>query len=240
MNAPALPLVSVVVPFYNCPYVDHNINSILRQDYPHIEIIVVDDGSTQFFERLQPFYSRIRLIRKPNGGTASALNAGIRAARGEYIAWLSSDDMMAESKISRQTAFMLERQALLSFTDFHLIDQNNGFAGFHMTAKFSLAREFVEAFLHYCPINGSTVMMHRSLPGLIGLFNESLICVHDYDYWLRALLARIDIHYLNEPLTYYRWHSGMGTIRKRERADREFEQVRNLYAPHIRALLSLL
>jgi glycosyltransferase involved in cell wall biosynthesis len=240
MTTPAYPLVSVVVPFFNCPYADRNLNSILRQDYPNIEIIVVDDGSSLHLDRLTPYKDHIRYIRKENGGTASALNTGIQAARGEYIAWLSSDDMMAENKISRQTAFMLEHKALFSYTDYHLIDQNNDVTGQNLAIKFSLAREFVESFLHLCPINGSTVMMHHSLPKLIGLFNETLICAHDYEYWIRALLARVDLYYLNEALTYYRWHSGMGTIRKRELAAQEFHQVRDQYAPHIRTLLTLL
>jgi teichuronic acid biosynthesis glycosyltransferase TuaG len=87
MTATSQPLVSVVIPFYNCPFIGQSVESVVQQTYSHIEIIVVDDGSTLHREQLGPYGTGIRYFWKPNGGTASALNCGIRAARGEYIVW---------------------------------------------------------------------------------------------------------------------------------------------------------
>lgn len=80
-----LPKVSVVVPFYNCPYVDRAVHSVLNQSYPNVEIIVVNDGSTQHVEKLAPYLDRILYVEKANGGTATALNVGIRRATGAYL-----------------------------------------------------------------------------------------------------------------------------------------------------------
>ncbi|MFC4304565.1 glycosyltransferase [Cohnella boryungensis] len=234
------PLVSVIIPFYNCPYIDQSVASVLNQTYPNIETIVVDDGSTFHQNKLAPFRSRIHYFGKANGGTGSAMNYGLRAASGKYRVWLSSDDLMYPHKIARQVAYMEERQALISCTDFHLIDADNRITMRALAVKFPSLRKLIEALFTFCPINGSTVMMHRSLTEKIGYFNEALACTQDYEYWLRVHLARIDFYYMNEVLTLYRWHEGMGSVQKKAAVDYEFNLVRDQYAPQMRALLNLL
>ncbi|WP_394514565.1 glycosyltransferase family A protein [Priestia aryabhattai] len=90
--------VSIIIPFYNCSYIDQAIQSALNQTYQDIEIIVVNDGSSKFNEKITPYLDRILYIEKENGGTASALNLGIKNATGEYFAWLSSDDIFLPIK----------------------------------------------------------------------------------------------------------------------------------------------
>jgi glycosyltransferase involved in cell wall biosynthesis len=68
--------VSILIPFYNCPYVDRAIESALQQTYPDVEVIVIEDGSSKHLPLIKPYAKHIRYIRKPNGGTASALNRG--------------------------------------------------------------------------------------------------------------------------------------------------------------------
>ena len=68
------PTVSIVIPFYNCSYVDQAIRSALNQSYSNVEVVVIDDGSTKEVERLTPFLNQINYFRKENGGTASAVN----------------------------------------------------------------------------------------------------------------------------------------------------------------------
>ncbi|XID95682.1 glycosyltransferase [Paenibacillaceae bacterium WGS1546] len=240
MSNDSFPLVSVIIPFYNCPFIDQAIASVLNQTYPNIEIVVVDDGSTAHQNKLDPFRSRIRYFGKANGGTASALNYGLRIASGKYFAWLSSDDLMYPHKIARQVAFMEEHRALISCTDFHLIDANNQITMRALAVKFPSLRKFIEALFTFCPINGSTVMMHRTLPERIGYFNEALACTQDYDYWLRVHLDRVDFYFINEVLTLYRWHDGMGSVQKKAIVDHEFNLVRDHYAPRMHALLNLL
>ncbi|MFC5405481.1 glycosyltransferase family 2 protein [Cohnella soli] len=239
-NVQELPLVSVIIPYYNCPYIDQAIASALNQTYPRVEVIVVDDGSTSHQEKLAPYRSRIHYFGKANGGTASALNYALRAATGKYFAWNSSDDLMLPNKIERQVAFMEQRTALISFTDFHLINEFGQVTMQALTVKFPSLRKFIEALLTFCPINGSTIMMHRSLKDAVGYFNEALLYTQDYEYWLRVHLKRIDFYFINEVLTLYRWHEGMGSVQKKDSADWEFNLVRNQYAPQLKALASLL
>jgi glycosyltransferase involved in cell wall biosynthesis len=236
----ARPLVSVVIPFYDCPFVDQAVESALRQTYSNVEIIVVDDGSSAYRHLLGPYHSQIHYITKPNGGTASALNAGIRRASGDYIAWLSSDDRFYPFKIERQLAYMQERGALISWTDFDLIDRNNAVLEHSLAVKFSTAAEFVRSLYTFNPINGCTVMMHRSVPQRIGLFDETLICTQDYDYWLRVILNGIDFHFMVETLTAYRWHDNMGTIRLMERTNAEIQIVLNRYVHRLNELSAFL
>ncbi|MBB6732587.1 glycosyltransferase [Cohnella zeiphila] len=231
------PLVSIVIPFYNCPFIDQAVASALQQTYSPIEIIVVDDGSTLHQEKLKPFLSRIHYLGKSNGGTASALNYGIRMAAGEYIAWLSSDDCFYPHKVATQVQYMRERQALISCTDFNLIGPFNELMMPSLAVKFPSVRAFFSAMYTFCPVNGCTVMMHRSLPERVGYFNEALSCTQDYEYWLRVFLANVDFHYINETLTAYRWHEGMGTRQRKAVVDREFSRVRDHYAPQMNSFL---
>ncbi|MEW9700289.1 glycosyltransferase [Paenibacillus sp. SI8] len=205
------PKVSIVIPFYNDPYIEPSIVSALSQTYPNIEIIVVDDGSTQHQEKINPFLTRVHYLGKANGGTASALNHGIRMASGEYIAWLSSDDMFYPDKVERQLRFMLSEHSAISFTAFDEIDAYNNVTGRHVGVQFANYPAFVRSFVSCDPINGCTVMMKKELFSYIGLFDEGLPYTQDYDLWIRTLLGRVPIHYLDAPLTMYRWHGEMGT-----------------------------
>lgn len=229
------PLVTIVIPFYNDPYVDQAVQSALTQSYRPIEIIVVDDGSTMHADRLGPYMPYIHYLGKANGGTASALNHGIRYASGEYVAWLSSDDIFYHDKINRQIQFMLERGAWISHTNFDYIDRQSqivqhraGFA-FHGTA------DFYRTFLINNPVNGCTVIMKKELFYHIGLFNESLPYTHDLDLWIRAIQAGISFPYLDEALVGYRWHEAMGTLRYQDLIRQEYamtqERVRNAIQP---------
>ncbi|MFO7264207.1 MAG: hypothetical protein A6D91_07335 [Bacillaceae bacterium G1] len=204
--------VSVVIPFYNCPYVDQAIESALGQTYPYVEVIVVNDGSHQYKEKIVPYMPRIRYVEKANGGTATALNMGIRYASGQYFAWLSADDVFDREKIAKQLQWMQQHRALASFTAYRLIDANGRVIG--QPSSFWLAdrARFFEHMKQHCLINGSTVMLHMDIFRQVGLFDESLRYAHDYEFWLRVLLYH-HFQFVPERLLSYRVHEQMGTVR---------------------------
>ncbi|TPE68331.1 glycosyltransferase family 2 protein [Halalkalibacterium halodurans] len=225
------PKVSIIVPFFNCSFIDQALNSALNQTYTNIEIIVVDDGSTLHVERLEPFLKNIRYIEKENGGTATALNLGIQNASGEYIAWLSSDDYFLSEKISKQLTFMLENHADASFTNYDYVDKDNHVLLPFIGKRFSDINELYKAMLEMNPINGCTVMMKKSIFNNIGYFNPNLRYTQDYDMWFRLLLHGYKVLYLDEVLTKYRAHENSGTNKNQPELKREIKIVRNYYLP---------
>jgi glycosyltransferase involved in cell wall biosynthesis len=223
------PKVTIVIPFYNCPYVDQAIASALAQTYPYVEVIVVDDGSNQHSERIVPFLDRIHYVGKTNGGTASALNYGIQMASGEYVAWLSSDDLFHPNKLAVQISFMQEHGSLISYTSFDKIDMANQLLESSIAVRFPNQVEFIRSFLYGDVINGCTVVMKKELCAQVGMFNEKLPYTHDYDLWMRVTLDGIPIHFLDESLIMYRWHGQMGTLKHSKAIEHETRSTRKRY-----------
>lgn len=234
-----LPKVSIIIPFYNDPYVDQAINSAINQTYENLEVIVVDDGSTVHQDRVGPFAGRVHYLGKSNGGTASALNHGLRMSTGDYVAWLSSDDLFHPHKIARQVDFMTQHRSSISFTAFDQIDETGQVVKQGEAARYPSMREFIRAFQICCPINGCTVMFRRDMIKRAGFFDEKLRYTQDYDYWIRVLLSGATIHFLDEPLTLYRWHNQMGTMLYQPHILAEVRQVQNRYRKRLGRLVRL-
>lgn len=227
------PKVSVIIPFYNCSYVDQAIESALKQTYANIEIILVDDGSTIYTEKIAPYLSKIRYIKKENGGTATALNRGIEEASGEYIAWLSSDDYFLPEKVSKQISFMLTHNADASFTNFDCINQYNKTVGYWTCPRFSNEKEIYQSFLKCNVINGCTVIMKKSLFYQIGYFDAHFRYTHDYEMWFRLLVNGHRIYYLDEVLTKFRTHEQAGTRKYHPQMREEMMEIERQYRPRL-------
>lgn len=231
------PRVSIIIPFYNCNYVEKSLHSALNQSYWPIEVILVDDGSTRHTDRIAPYRHAIHYLGKPNGGTASALNHGIRHATGQYIAWLSSDDVFHPDKINNQLQFMLQFNASVSHTNFNYIDDNDGFTKLRAGEPFVSTRLFLECFATANPVNGCTVMFKKEVFDHIGLFDETLPYTHDLDMWYRVLLGGYFMIYLDEALTNYRVHSNMGTRQHSDKIKPEYERVQAHHQPAFQEML---
>lgn len=232
------PKVTIVIPFYNCSFVHQAIQSALDQRYPSIEVVVVDDGSTTNQHLLQPYLRHIHYLGKPNGGTGSALNHGIRHSSGQYIAWLSSDDVFYPDKVANQVQFMLDQHAYISHTNYHYINAGNETTQLNVSPDFSYPMTFYQSFLDCNPVNGCTVMFRRELFSYISLFNETLKYTQDLDLWYRAILHGFQFPFLNQSLTGYRWHDAMGTRVHTEIVQQEFHHLQNHYRPSLLQLIA--
>nr|WP_285838728.1 glycosyltransferase [Cytobacillus oceanisediminis] len=232
-----MPLVSVLIPFYNCQYVNQAINSALRQTYKNIEIIIVNDGSYLYKDLVTPFLSNIIYLEQKNKGVASALNKGIKKARGEYLAWLSSDDIFNENKIQLQLNFMIEKNSFFSFTNFNIIDSKNHIIQHNVGINFKTPQEVLQKLKYFNPINGCTVMMSRKIIEAVGFFDEKLKYAQDYDYWIRVS-NKFPLHYFHYTLTNYRVHDSMGSIRHNKEQMKEFYEVRSNFRKNTRKFLS--
>ena len=230
------PKISVIIPFYNCEYIDEAISSVLAQSYSNIEIVVVDDGSDSHQHRILPFSKFIKYYYKANGGTASALNYGITKATGKYFAWLSADDLFLPNKLEFQMQYMLDNNASASFSAFYFMDASGKRTSGPIRCQFANKKEFYERLLIGCPINGCTVMLHMNVFKKIGYFDTERKYTHDYDLWLR-LLPHYDFHYIDESLLDYRVHDNMGTLSHQDEIVPDIKFVQMKHGDHIRKLI---
>ncbi|ANX12076.1 glycosyl transferase family 2 [Fictibacillus arsenicus] len=231
--------VSIIIPFYNCAYIDQAIKSALSQTYKNIEIIVVNDGSTKHVEKIKPFLNQIKYLEKPNGGTGSALNLGIRHATGSYFAWLSSDDIYYPQKIEKQLQFMHTTGAMVSYTNYFVINELGKKISSPMGVYFHDNKQFLRILRRRCFINGCTVMMKMEIFKEFGLFDESLKFTQDYDYWLR-IVPRYKFHYFSEPLIHYRMHVNMGTKKYKKEQRVEIQETIRRHKDAINHTLKML
>ena len=199
-------LVSVVIPAYNAAsYVAQAVDSVLSQDYPHVEVIVVDDGSKDdTLEVLRGYGDRIRVIDQANAGPPRARNAGLAAARGEFVAFLDADDIWLPTKLSAQVGHLRAHADVGTvFTRWHVwpADGDGVFripvvdptpvVGGPVVADRS--GWMYSRLLLECHLLTTTVMLRSSLVDQIGDFDVDLFNGDDYDFWLRASReAKID------------------------------------------------
>nr|WP_231367517.1 glycosyltransferase family 2 protein [Thioalkalivibrio sp. AKL6] len=199
--------ISVVTPLYNAAdRVEEGVRSVQAQSLLDWELLVVDDASTDDsvarVEALAADDTRIRVLRlERNAGPAVARNAGIREARGRYIAFLDSDDAWAPEKLARQVALM-ERGAVFSFTAMERFDEQ----GNRLAVAGVPERVGYEELLKTNYIGCSTAMYDTRFFGKVEM--PLIDRRQDYGLWLR-LLKRVEFAYgLNEPLVRYTVRSG--------------------------------
>ncbi|WHY74213.1 glycosyltransferase [Fictibacillus enclensis] len=230
--------ISIIIPFYNCPYVGQAIESAMNQTHQSVEVIVVNDGSTKYTEEISPYLNRIIYIEKPNGGTASALNKGIQNMTGDYFCWLSSDDVFYAEKAEVQLKRMDEMNSPVSYTNYYPIDENGEiFAplqGVYVEGRIPFLQRMQIGNI----INGCSVMIDRNIFKEMGIFDESLPFTHDYDLWLR-ILHKYEFLYIPDPLLNYRVHQEMGTKKHAHEISAEIRKVQQRHAASMKLLFSL-
>src|SRR5438128_8552250 len=122
----ALPLVSIVTPSYNQGrFIEDTIRSVLAQDYPNLEYIVVDGGSTDHtLDVLRRYEGRLRWVSEPDRGQSEAINKGFRMARGEIVSWLNSDDTYVPGAIGKAVAHLGARpEVVMVYGEGYLLDE---------------------------------------------------------------------------------------------------------------------
>lgn len=208
------PKVTIVIPVYNGEdYLSEAIDSALSQTYPNIEILVVNDGSNDggATERVAQSYGpRIRYLSKPNGGVASALNLGIAQMQGEYLSWLSHDDLYDPNKVEHQV------NAVLAAGDYRTIVYSN-YAVFGediAPRAISLTRIQPEQFRYWITVentlHGCTLLIPKAAFSECGQFDETLRTTQDYDLWFR-MAEKFRFVLLPEVLVRARNHAAQGT-----------------------------
>ncbi|MGO4677626.1 glycosyltransferase family 2 protein [Bosea sp. 2YAB26] len=188
------PFVSIIMPVYNgANYLRQAIDSALAQTYANVEIVIVNDGSTDAgaTERIIESYGdRVRGFSQPNGGCAAALNRAIKEARGDYVSWLSHDDLMAPTKLERQVAMLCQQAdptSSIVYGDYSVFYGDEPVFSDRPAITFPKVRP--EDFRYFLTtqniLHGCTLLMPRRAIVEHGMFDESLRTVLDFDLWFR-------------------------------------------------------
>lgn len=231
-----MPAVSVIIPAYNAePFIEDTVRSVLDQTFSDLEVILVDDGSTDgTVARLEKFGDRIRVERQGNGGVAKARNTGVRIATGEWIAFLDADDLWLPDKLERQLA---APSAVMVYSDRYNIGARGELPELQsLVTPMHGGDVFVTLLTDGNFITNTSVMVRRALFEQMGGFFTGLNGTEDWDLWIR-IAEQHAIHFVNEPLVRYRFHPG-GISRNYRRMGRERRMViaRALDLPRGRAL----
>ena len=217
MKSTANPLVSVVVPVYNgSDYVVQGLNSILAQSYQPIEIIVIDDGSTDdTAEKLKSFGNKITWKTIPNQGPANARNQGLNLAKGQYIAFLDCDDVWFRNKIAKQIE-ALAAHPDAGFCCCNFIGRRgprnrlaNNFKSLGIYEQLTFNVPVKEPFRLLMRENfigtASNVVVRRDVLERAGSFNTKYVNAQEFEFWLRCSL-KTDFVILSEMLMFKRGH----------------------------------
>lgn len=194
------PLVSVIIPTFNrAALVREALDSVVAQNYPRLEVIVVDDGSEDHTaEVVRSFGSQVRFMSQTHAGVSAARNRGVAASSGELVAFLDSDDLWLPRKVTAQVTLLQEHPAIqVCYTDEIWIRRGVRVNARHIHQKHT-GWMFLQS-LPRCIISPSSIMLRRTLWDRLGGFDEQLPACEDYDLWLR-LTAVVPVSLLPERL----------------------------------------
>ena len=198
-------LVTVIIPYFKKKdFIEETLNSVLKQTYKHLEIILIFDDEEKadldFIKILTKLDDRIiLLINETSLGAGLSRNLGIKKASGDYICFIDSDDLWDENKIKIQLEFMVKNNYKITHTSYKIIDKNNKIIGLRKARNF----ENINDLLKSCDIGLSSVMLKRNILNDDCLF-PNLKTKEDFVLWLNILDRNIKIGSLNENLSSWR------------------------------------
>jgi glycosyltransferase involved in cell wall biosynthesis len=210
---PHLPLVSIITPTYNrAPLLPATIESILSQDYPNLEYVVLDDGSTDDTQAVLARYGdALRWEYHPNMGQPRTVNRGLELVRGEIIGFVSSDDPLLPGAISSLVNVLQDHpDVLVVYPDWRIIDEQSRPVSQIETFEYS----YVNMVRYHHTYPGPCALFRRSVVDRIGGYDPTFRYVPDYDFWLRAGLLG-PFRRVPRTLATYRDHAGAITTGER-------------------------
>ena len=222
------PLVSAVIPVYNgSNYLREAIDSILNQTYPNIEVLVVDDGSTDdTWNIIQSYGDKIRGFHKENGGVSSALNVAIDNMEGEWFAWLSHDDLWLPNKIEMQIQHLLKNPGKgVYYSGYYYINPEGKIICGNNGCWYSRGSDLRHMLRTGNYIHGITSLIKRECFDTIGKFDEKLRYTQDYEIWFR-IAQQYELALFPMRLAKTRLHLAQTGNIKRNQCAVEFRQTR--------------
>jgi glycosyltransferase involved in cell wall biosynthesis len=214
------PLVTIVTPSYNQGrFIEETILSVLNQDYPHIEYIIMDGGSTdQTLDIIRKYQNRLIWYSEKDKGQSNAINKGLRIAKGDILAYLNSDDTYLPNAVTRAVHYLTSNTSDSPFVYGE---------GYHITKEGAIIEKYPTELFNFnhlaeiCYICQPTAFWKREVIEKIGLFDENLHYAMDYDYWIRIAKYFGNLGYINEYLANSRQYPEIKTFSKRFEAHAE-------------------
>jgi glycosyltransferase involved in cell wall biosynthesis len=236
--------VSVVIPVYNAgESLREAVQSVLSQTLRSFEIILVDDGSTDPITQtmIRSFGRRVRVVRQPNAGPASARNLGISHASGEWIAFLDQDDLWTPEKLETQLNVAESTGADIIYTNARNFGELDRVTELRNDPSQMPSGDIFESLLLDNMLTMAGVIVRASLFRSVGLFRSEVDGVDDWDMWLRASAAGAQFAAVQKPLTIYRWHSASLSKRHEQMKEHRVRVLQHaLSLPRGRAVCSRL
>jgi len=212
------PLVTVVTPSFNQGrFIRDTIESVLSQDYPNLEYMVIDGGSTDdTLSVLKSYEDRFAWVSEPDRGQAHAINKGWRGAKGEILAWLNSDDIYQPGAVRIAVDHLMRNPHVgMVYGEGYLVDESGQPIDRYPTDPFDPDR-----FFERCGICQPTVFVRRAVIEDVGYVDETLDFCIDYDLWTR-ISKKHTVAYLPQYLAKSRLHEECKTIKYRVKAHKE-------------------
>jgi glycosyltransferase involved in cell wall biosynthesis len=210
------PLVSIITPSYNQgQFLGETIQSVLNQDYEHIEYIIIDGGSSDnSLEIIHKYSDRLAYyVSEPDNGQTEAINKGFAKANGEIFAWLNSDDTLEPSAVSEAVNFLQNNPDIgMVYGDTNFIDLHG-----NKTGRFPAAQtDYNKLRQGYVHIPQQSSFWRAELFKQVGPLDEKIYFAMDYDLWVR--LAKVsELKYHPRTWANFRLHSGAKTIAEDDR-----------------------
>tara|TARA_B110001450_G_C17553217_1_gene453553 strand:- start:11 stop:871 length:861 start_codon:yes stop_codon:yes gene_type:complete len=231
------PLISIVVPSYNQgEFIEDTLLSILNQDYPNLEVIVIDGGSTdQTVNVLERYSQTITFISESDNGQSDALNKGFRMAKGSFVGWLNSDDIYPDRRAVSKIFFEFSRDpsADLIYGNFIEIDSKNLVLKIYKRPKYSHKRLLRIGYIS----QPATFFRRRVIDSMA--VREDLTYAMDLEYWLRAHKLQFKIKHTNFLIAAERLHDEAKGVKTNKEQGLEAREVRVLYGAEYNKFYSL-
>lgn len=217
-------LVSIITPSYNqAPFLEATIRSVLEQDYPQIEYIIIDGGSTDgSVEIIQRYADRLAgWVSEKDRGQTDAINKGFARARGDVLAWINSDDTYNPGAVREAVEYLnAHPEAGMVYGDASYIDENGRIIG-----RFPAAQtDYAKLRRGYVHVPQQSAFFKGDLWRKVGPLDDSFYFAMDYDLWVR-LAANAPLHYYPRLWANFRLHSGAKTIAADDRCWPEMLRV---------------
>ncbi|MDB1921705.1 glycosyltransferase family 2 protein [Clostridium tertium] len=236
------PLVSIIVPAYNHEdYISECIESILKQDYENIELIIIDDGSKDntyevicnYEQEIEEKLKNHIIIKKNNEGVSKTINLGIEKSTGEYICIIASDDVMMKDRIKIQIEYMVKSHSRVSCGNSYIIRNDRLTDELVITDvlkyKYYKGNQFYNLIENYF-ISTPTAMIRRDIINEFGTFNPNFP-IEDWPYYV-DIASKYNIDYIDEVLCAYRLHSSNSQTNKKKMFIYEKEILNSIFEKH--------